>query len=66
MERFCTTVSIEELKAKAKNTKLRQQKAHASGYVFIFIGRNLVTKSMKLKAWRLVDWARLCSSFIQK
>ena len=65
MERFSATVLIEELKAKAKNTNTT--KIHASGCLYIFLGRKLETKNKKLKGWSLADWMRFYySSFIQK
>ena len=64
MERFSATVSIKEIKAKAKNTNTTKSTCQCLRYNFL--GRKLETKSKKLKGWSLADWARFYSSFMQK
>ena len=64
MERFSATVSIEELKAKAKNTNTTKNTCQCLRY--IFLRRKLETKSKKLRDWSLADWTRFYSSFMQK
>ena len=49
MDRFSATVSIEEQRQRT----LTQQKVHASGYMYIFLGWKLETKNKKLKGWSL-------------
>ena len=46
IERFSATVSVGELKAKAKNID--------SGYAFILLGQNLETKCQKLKGYNFM------------
>ena len=43
--------------------EVKKQKGFLQQYVLIFLGRNLETKSKKLKGWSLLDWLRYSRSF---